>query len=321
MTIPQANVPSKPSAQPPPLRPSGFCGRWVVVLLLQGNDNDAVRALLAADDLPSPSDIELDALRARYFPRGFKLRSAKGVALLEQLRVASFLPMTSDAERALALLRETPRARELVEAGLTVGVPSKAIAQTLQMQLKYEASPEVIGLYASVFFDTAAMSRGQLRVAVYERVRVGVMRTVADPDSDELIQRAIVADARVVATTLPGTPLAWSAVLISLGFSPGRRELADVIGEMESLAVVRAGESLLRGQPGDEHRAESFTNVLAKLHAIRETVVTPESQLAKQLTSFRVLHQVEPMRTVAQLRANGGEVTVDMGPPVVESGG
>lgn len=87
---------------------------------------------------------------------------------------------------------------------------------------------------------------------------------------------------------------------------------------MESLAVVRAGESLLRGEPGDGRRAESFVNVLQKIHEIRETVATPDSQLAKQL--IHLVHSTKPMMTVAELRARGDEVTVDMGPPLAEAG-
>jgi hypothetical protein len=119
---------------------------------------------------------------------------------------------------------------------------------------------------------------------------------------------------------LPATPLAWSAVLMSLGYAPKPLELADVIGQMESLAVVRAGESLLRAEPGDERRAEAFVGVLEKIHAIRETVISPESELTRKLTSFRVLHDNKRLASVQELRARGDEVSVDvLGPPVVQA--
>lgn len=108
---------------------------------------------------------------------------------------------------------------------------------------------------------------------------------------------------------------------MSLGHSPGRHELVDVIGQMETLATVRATESLLRGEPGDERRAEAFVGVLEKIHAIRDTIVTPESALAKQLTSFQLRHTTPPMVTMAELQARGDGVTVDVGPPVIEPEG
>jgi hypothetical protein len=297
-----------------------LCGRWVLLLVLQGRDNDAVRAELTADDLPCPTDTELDAMRGQYKVKGFRLKSGKNTALFEQLGLEAFLPKTTpEAEEALAVLRE-PRLRELTEAGLIVGVPTKAIAQTIRQYLKVEVSPPVIDLYGNTFCDVTAVVRARLKVLVHERIRLAVMRAVADEDH-VAAQRAITADARAVATALPATPLAWSSVLMSLGHSPGRRELVDVIGQMEGLAVVRASESLLRAEPGDERRAEAFVGVLQKIREIRETVITPEAQLTRQLVSFRVRHEVKAMPTVAELREGGDEVTVDIGPPLTEPEG
>jgi hypothetical protein len=62
--------------------------------------------------------------------------------------------------------------------------------------------------------------------------------------------------------------------------------------------------------------------VLQKVREIVATVVTPESQLTKQLVSFRLRHEVKPLVTVQELRARGDEVSVDiLGPPVVEYDG
>jgi hypothetical protein len=105
-------------------------------------------------------------------------------------------------------------------------------------------------------------------------------------------------------------------------YSPKKHELATVVPQMEALAALRASEALLRGGRGDERRAEAFANVLQKVREIVATVVTPESQLTKQLVSFRLRHEVKPLVTVQELRARGDEVSVDiLGPPVVEYDG
>jgi hypothetical protein len=312
---PQATLQTRAS-----VRPAGLCGRWVIVLVLNGNDNDAVRAALAGDDLPCPSVAELDTIRAACRPKGFKLKSARGAAVLEQLGITPFVPKTTpEAEEALGILRQ-PRARELVEAGLIAGVPAKAIVQTLQMYLQYEVSPEVIGLYASAFFDTNAVSRSQLRPLVQARVRIAVGR-VSDPEDDVTVQRAIASDARTVAMSLPSSPLSWASILMAAGHAPGRHDLALVIGQIENVATLRVAESLLRGSPGDERRAESFASVLRTIREIRETVATPSQELGKKLMSFRIQHEVKAMPTVAQLREGGDEVTVDIGPPLREPEG
>jgi len=306
---------------PPPLptlRSVGLCTRWVLTLLFQGYKNDAVRAALGADDLPCATDAELDAMRAAYVPKKFKLKSPTNAALLKQLGIAPFVERTAEAEEAHIILRQ-PRVREFVEAGLIAGVPVRAIAETLKAYPKYEASPAAIAHYHNMLFDTLAMSRGQLRIAVRERVRIAVARMVKGDEDEVTVRRAIDTDARCVAVSLPCTPLAWSAVLMSLGYA-GRQELTDVIGQMESLAVVRAGESLLRGEPGDERRAEAFVGVLQKIHETRATVISPESQLTKELVSFRLRHEVKPLKTIEQLLAPGDERAVDMGPPLTEAG-
>jgi hypothetical protein len=212
--------------------------------------------------------------------------------------------------------------RELVEAALIVGVPVRTIVQALSAFLKYEASVAAVALFHNTLFDTLALSRGQLRVAVHERIRLSAMRLATDPEDEAAARRAVAADARTVATSLPATPLAWASILLSLGFAPARHELVDVIAEMETLATLRANECLLRGESGDERRAEAFTNVLQKVHEIRQIVISPESQLSKQLMSFRLAHNQKPLTTVQELRDRGDEVSVDiLGPPVVEYDG
>jgi hypothetical protein len=207
----------------------------------------------------------------------------------------------------------------MVEAALIGGLPCRAISQTLGVYLKYHASPAAIALFQTMFCDTTAVSRSQLRLEVDHRVRLAVERAAAADVDRALVERAVAADARTVAASLPSSPLSWSAILLSLGLPPGRRELGDFIDQMTSLATVRASECLSRAAWGDERRAESYVGILAKLHQIRESVATPSAELAKKIQSFQLRHEAAPMRTVAQMREAGDEVTVDGGPPLRES--
>lgn len=291
------------------LQPVGLCTPWVLVLLLQGQSNNAVRAALLADDLSCPSDEVLDRLRTEQVPKAFKPRKHK--ALLEKLGVAPFFHKTTEAEQALALLRD-PRARELVEAAIITGVPRGDVEKTLTMYKQLPVSVGAIELYERTFFDVGAFTRAQLRVLVFARVRAAVMRMVADPEDEAAARRAIEADARSVAIALPSSPLAWAAVLVAAGHPLGRFDLPRVVGQMEDLAARRVSEALLRGGPDDERRAVSFVSVLEKVSTIKTAVVPPQAALLKHFSALRLRTSTVKLPTVTELCAD--RVTVDMGP-------
>jgi hypothetical protein len=152
----------------------GLCTRWLLVLLLHGQSNDAIRTALVADDLLCPTDPELDHLRTEHVPKPFRPTSAKHKSLLVKLGIAPFFQNTPEAEQALVLLRE-PRARELVEAGLIVGVPKTAIEQTLPAHKQLAISSEAIELYEKAFFDVSAFTRAQLAFELPLWVRRALM--------------------------------------------------------------------------------------------------------------------------------------------------
>jgi hypothetical protein len=117
----------------------------------------------------------------------------------------------------------------------------------------------------------------------------------------------------MVAVGLSASPMAWRVVMMACGFSPGRCEIADVIGSLESTAVVRASEALLRGDADDERRAGAYVDVLSKLQQIRATVQTPEKDVAKKLAAFRLQHSQATLPSIHQL-AGGPNFTVDVAP-------
>jgi hypothetical protein len=184
----------------------------------------------------------------------------------------------------------------------------------LSTHLHHEVTPRAIETYRQTFFNTSAVVRAQLKVLVEARVRLAVRRAISGEDDEVAARRAIAADARTVASALPSSPIALQAVFLALGLSPGRQELGEVIKQMETLAVIRAGQALLRGEPDDERRAEAFTGVLRQVQAIKEMVVVPDAELQKKLTSISLMTDKRPVVTAAQLLAQGQMVTVDVAP-------
>jgi hypothetical protein len=267
--------------------------RWVLFLILQGHQNEVVRRLLAIDDLPCADDAELDAMRAEYTPpKGFKPLSEKhapSFAFLQHVGLESLFREGPEVKEAVAILRR-PRSREFTEATLTIGLPATVISRTLSTHLRHEVTFKAIETYRQTFFDTSAVVRAQLKVLVEGRVRLAVHRAVAGEDDAAAARRAVAADARTVATALPTSPIAVQAVFLALGLSPGRQELGDVLRQIETLSVIRAGQALLRGAPDDERRAEAFTGVLRQVQAIvdghpepEELDATPRHPLGRRL--------------------------------------
>jgi len=303
-----------PPTPPPPKRAATLHARYILALLLEGRNDQYIHAALDADDLPCPSDEELDGLRAEFVPKGFKPTTKGAAVALKRLGLAEYFAKKPVAQEALVLLRQ-PRQRELVEAGLIVGVPTAAIAQTVRRYLKREASVAAIETYRLLYFDTSGATRSQLRVVVHARVRLAVTRAVGDTGDEVAARRAISGDARMVAVGMVASPMAWRLVMMACGFSPGRCEIADVIESLESTAVVRASEALLRGEADDERRASAYVDVLAKLQQIRASVQTPEVEVAKKLNAFRLVHSVAKLPTISELAGGTANYTVDVSPP------
>ena len=304
---------ARPATPPrlPPLTPVPMLHvRWVVLLLIQGHANDHVRRQLENDSLPCPPDDELDALRAAHRPPA-NLRARRpevevNQAFLDERGIKPFFDETAEAIEAVRVLR-TPRARELLEAGLIVGVPYGALAQALARTARCTVSAGAVRLYASTFFDLEVTGRAELRLLVQARVTMAVAR-VAGPDDHAALRRAVVSDPRMTAVALSRSTLAWSSVLMSAGWAPNRVELAKVVDEIETVAVLRSHEAMVRGAPEDDRRAEGFVNVVQRLRQIRESTTTPDEAVRKVLSSVRLRHDPHPLPNINDISSGNHSV-------------
>jgi hypothetical protein len=298
-------------------------GRWVAALVLEGHPNDLIRQVLESEDLPAPEGAELDAVRRTLRPpKGFKPRSrahAPSTRFLEELGLTAVFRNAPEWSQARTIL-ENPRLRELTEAGLVVGVPLKAVSSIIRSHLGLDVPAASVALFAAIFFDTTGVVRSQLRVLVRSRVQLAVRRTLKQDEDDTTVARDVTSDARVLAASLPASPLAWSSVLMSLGYSPGKLELAKVVDKMIELSAIRAGSALLRGEDGDARRADTYAAILQKMRQVRETVVTPDAELREKLTALKLVHDPQRMMSASDLLGRGDSMTVDLTPttPMVE---
>jgi len=179
---------------------------------------------------------------------------------------------------------------------------------------KMSVTPEAVTLFVDTFFAISSVSRAQLRLLLEERLRAAIL--AVDPKADAHdVRRLVASDARVMALSLPASPIAWSNVMMKLGWTPPRQELDKIINSLESLSAVRLGGALLRGGQNDDKRAEACVSVLRQVREIKEMVASPAELLNKQINKFRLTHDTQRIATVRELRSRGDDVTVDVSPP------
>jgi hypothetical protein len=262
------------------------------------------------------SDADLSGMRTEYAPpRGFKPHDethAPSVAFLRKLGLESLFRKSPDVDQAVAILRRSA-SRQFVEALLIVGVPTAAIAEALNVFVHHKVSPKAVEIFRKFMFNVRAVGRAELTLLVQARVRIALERARSGADA-KAVRRAIANDARVMACSLPATRLSCQAVLLKLGFPPGRIKLVEALDQLESVAAIRTGEAMLSGDSNDAREATAFAGILRQVRDIKETVAIPDLELRKQLQGFALRTNETPVVTMNELLAKGEGVTADIMP-------
>jgi hypothetical protein len=195
--------------------------RWTLWLILAGLSNYAIHDVLAEGALPCPSSGDLDRRRAtNQPPPGFGLKApftTQTTNYLMALRLDRLAAGASDARRAVDILH-MPRVREFVESALILRVPGAPIASLARQLLDVSLTEGAVRAYGDLFLRLDVLSTAQLKIAIEDRVRLG-LRKVASKDSDpSSLARAVAEDPRVVATK-ESSLTAWPVVLATMGLS------------------------------------------------------------------------------------------------------
>ena len=95
-----------PPTPPPPKRAATLHARYILALLLEGRNDQYIHAALDADDLPCPSDEELDGLRAEFVPKGFKPTTKGAAVALKRLGLAEYFARCVQAIRHDAVVQD-----------------------------------------------------------------------------------------------------------------------------------------------------------------------------------------------------------------------
>jgi hypothetical protein len=304
-----------PPAPPAPPAPVLLHRRAVELLILQGKNNASIHAQLRRDGLLDVFDADLGVIRSElHAPKNLNvasLRKKSTVDFLESLGLLDFFKNTPPAVEARQVL-EDRRVREVVESAIIAGVPPHALVTVLRTQLHHEVSEEGLQLYSFTFFDSASLSRQDLRLLVERHVRALAARAAA-PDDVAAVQRAVRSDARTVAVNLNQSTLAWPAVLLALGWRPPKADLNDVLTQIEGLAATRAGQALIRNGREDAARAERLMSVLQRAREVHAGVSRPEELLVKKMTSLRLKADESRIPNISEIAPSGNR-TVDLVP-------
>lgn len=310
---------SKP-ARTPPLPPARLAPRldfvWLRFLIASGFSDAHVLRLLANDDLPTLSDVELSALRAEVVPpKGFAPLDPEhgpSTTFMVANGITPFFRNTDVAVEALRILRSS-RPREMVEAAILCAVPRAIVVRLLARHVRCEASEDGVALFEEAFFNVGSVSRSLLRPLVRARVELHLDRSIPREDP-RARRRAVSADARSVASSMPSASATWHAVTMSLGWLPRKQDLEIALGEIEQVAIVRASETLMQGRPEAERRALALVAVVEKTRAIRAVLEPPEKGLADALAAH-IMRDERRLPTLGDLVAQGDQVgTIDAGP-------
>jgi hypothetical protein len=199
-----------------PRAPAELHAKWVLWLILCGRSNAEIGRMLADDALPCPPPSALNGRRsANRPPRGFSIRppfNPDTEFYLRMLRLDRLALGAHEARGALRVLH-APRLRELVETGLIVNAARSAIAGAARERLGTTIESEAIESFEDIFFRLELLTRGQLEIAVEDRVRVCLSKAASKDTDAGTFAQALGTDPRVLASTARRSAKSWPAIL------------------------------------------------------------------------------------------------------------
>jgi hypothetical protein len=134
-------------------------------------------------------------------------------------------------------------------------------------------------------------------------------RSAVDEDERRVALRVARSDARVLAASLPRSPVSWYLALGALGHAPAAVRVDKLLEQLRSHAALRAVESVMRGAPGDEARAAAFVNILRGAHELHQQVVPANAALRDSLASIRLITDQTSVPSIHDI--SGGRHTAD----------
>lgn len=303
-----------PKASLPPLHrclPSPARLYLLFLVVVEKLTNEEIRATAALDALEAGGDEYLDSLRAAVLasPASRLKKKASLHTHYATLGISGLVERDEASLQAFSILRN-PRCRELTEALLIAGAPSKTISATASRLSGLTLTEEGVRAYHDLFFSIRAFSRAELKIMLEGRVQREADRLAGDDaQARRGIVRALRGDARHVALQSPASPLAVTSVLIRAGVLPARLDLRGVIEVAQSTAAVRMVEALHRAGPEDDRRANAYASITRQASDLLDGMASPGTDLVDQFVRFQIAQDERPRVLLADL--TGGNHSSD----------
>lgn len=292
--------------------------RYIKYLLLhpQGYDNAQIKEMLEDVQLDYVSDRYVERLRGGlrpptpFYPTDVR-HSPSQRFLLEKGLTWVFRPDVA-GQQAFKIL-ERPRVKEFVEAMLTSGAPTAAIAAAATRQRGFSCNALTIARYKSFFWDTDLLDSTELRALLQLRVDSLASHPDAQVQAQHgAVKRAYYNDARRAAAELPFSPLSALVAQMRMGLMPTRVDLAKVIEQGMNFAAIRVFEAASNNNKGDAVNAFNYALTLEKLAVVHEKVTKPEEDLHNELA--RIALRTEDVSIPSLQELSGGNHTIEVTP-------
>lgn len=282
--------------------------------------NEYITTVCERQQLDVLGDWYLDILRVKYVPPvpfypSDSLHNKSQRFLFKEKIQQLFLP-DEDMRRTLELL-DRPRAKEFVEASLVSGAPEELIAHALGPQRKFVCTEKAIHYYRHFFWNielvdtTELKALLQLRVPNAEQITDGQKKRAASA-----LHKVLKEDPRVIAASLPQSPLTALMSQMRMGLMPRNLNLGDVVEATRRMAAVRALEAVSRDDAFASKRALEYTMVARNMTEMLEMIVRPDDRLREELSTIALRTEEGPVPYIHEL--SEGEHTTELSPRVIQ---
>jgi len=279
------------------------------------HSNDQITELCEKQQLDYVSDAYLDGLRASCVPPvpfyPFDTLHTKSQRFLYKEKLQQLFLPDEDMKITLKLLKHA-RGKEFVEAMVLSGAHAEIVASALGQHRNFPCTPKAVGYYRHFFWNVDLVDTTELRALL--QLRAPNADDVPDKQKKtaKALNKIFRDDPRMVAASLPNSPLVALMSQMRMGLMPRNVDLVGMLETVRTVATIRTLEAAMLGGPFDSKKALEFSTVARNMTEMLETVVKPDDKLREELATIALRTEEGPVPYIHELSA--GQHTVEISP-------
>lgn len=293
---------------------------YLKYLLVRPNklDDEQIMAMCYQQHLDCPGEEYLERLRVKapppnpFYPTD-RLHIKSQRFLFREKIQQLFLP-DQDMLVTLKLLAHA-RAKEFVEAMTLSGAPPPLIASALGSHRNFPCSEKSVQYYLHFFWNTELVDSTELRALLQLRAPPDEVLSDKEKKVGKVYNKAFRDDPRVVAASLPNSPLVAMMSQMKMGIMPRNLDLVDAIEAARRMATLRSLEATMMGGAFDSKRALDYSLVAKHMSDMLEMVVRPDEKMREDLASIALRTEEGPVPYIHDL--SNGSHTLELSPKAI----